>query len=217
MALGTLGHESVIPILLPYIEGKSSVFEQRVAIFSLDGPILKHYRHILLPIYSAIVHNPTEERSVRISAFTMLIKMQPSIVQFQELASSTWFEKDIEFQKFVYSTLKTLSEIKVTEEPTFKSTLYHNSLKARIVLPLIKPVPSIISSSLNYFTAEWIRDLELGYSLNTGITSSPGMKAFYGKLDYVLEKLETTPIELCMHMKAFYGKLDYVLEQLETT
>merc|ERR1711887_370101 len=41
MALGTLGHESVIPILLHYIEGKSSVFEQRVAIFSLDGPILK--------------------------------------------------------------------------------------------------------------------------------------------------------------------------------
>merc|ERR1712168_280852 len=49
MALGTLGHESVIPLLLPYIEGKSSVFEQRVAIFSLDGPILQNYRHILLP------------------------------------------------------------------------------------------------------------------------------------------------------------------------
>merc|ERR1712168_1269599 len=213
MALGTLGHESVIPILLPYIEGKSSVFEQRVAIFSLDGPILKNYRHILLPIYSAIVHNPTEERSVRIAAFTILIKTQPSIVQFQELASSTWFENDIEFQKFVYSTLKTLSEIKVTEQPTLKSTLYYNSMKARIVLPLIKPVPSIISSSLNYFTAEWIRDLELGYTLNTGITSSPGMKAFYGKLDYVLERLETTPIELCMHMEGV-GKLIEIVNKV---
>merc|ERR1712133_123684 len=213
MALGTLGHESVIPMLLPYIEGKSSVFEQRVAIFSLDGPILKNYRHILIPMYSAIVHNPTEERSVRISAFTMLMKMQPSIVQFQQLASSTWFEKDIEFQKFVYSTLKTLSEIKVTEEPTLKSTLYYNSIKARVVLPLIKPVPSIISSSLNYFTAEWIRDLELGYTLNTGITSSPGMKAFYGKLDYVLEQLETTPIELCMHMEGV-GKLIEIVNKV---
>merc|ERR1711887_425046 len=81
------------------------------------------------------------------------------------------------------------------------------------VLPLIKPVPSIISSSLNYFTAEWIRDLELGYSLNTGITSSPGMKAFYGKLDYVLEQLETTPIELCMHMEGV-GKLIEIVNKV---
>merc|ERR1712168_1755154 len=92
-------------------------------------------------------------------------------------------------------------------------TLYYNSMKARTVLPLIKPVPSMISSSLNYFTAEWIRDLELGYTLNTGITSSPGMKAFYGKLDYVLEKLETTPIELCMHMEGV-GKLIEIVNKV---
>merc|ERR1712001_289997 len=140
MSLGALGHESVIPILLPYIEGKSSPIEQRIAIYSL-APSVNTQREVFLPIYSALVHNPSEERSVRIAALSILMKMQPSIVQFQELALSTWFEKDIEFHKFVYSTLKTLSEIEVNEQPSFNTVLYVNSKKARVVLPLVKPVP----------------------------------------------------------------------------
>merc|ERR1719193_928660 len=126
MSLGALGHESDIPILLPYIEGKSSPIEQRMAIYSL-APSANTQREVFLPIYSALVHNPSEERSVRIAALSILMKMQPSIVQFQELALSTWFEKDIEFHKFVYSTLKTLSEIEVNEQPSFNTVLYVNS------------------------------------------------------------------------------------------
>merc|ERR1719391_10933 len=70
LALGEIGHESVIPILLPYIEGKSeksTPVEQRMAIYSLSSVTTKH-RHILYPIYSAMVFNPTEPREARIAA-----------------------------------------------------------------------------------------------------------------------------------------------------
>merc|ERR1712001_398473 len=143
MSLGTLGHESVIPILLPYIEGKSSPMEQRMAIYALT-PIAIEHSEILLPVCSSIVFNPSEEKTLRIAALTMLLKLQPSLVHFQKLATSTWFEKDIEFQKFVYSTLKTLSEIELSEQPSFKTTLYYNSMKAKVVMPLVKPVPTVL-------------------------------------------------------------------------
>merc|ERR1711970_403030 len=181
MSLGALGHESVIPILLP--------------------------------IYSALVHNPSEERSVRIAALSILMKMQPSIVQFQELALSTWFEKDIEFHKFVYSTLKTLSEIEVNEQPSFNTVLYVNSKKARVVLPLVKPVPTIISSTMNYFTAEWLKDLEIGYHFNGAYTLTSSMKHVYGRLEYFLEQLEVTPIELAMHVEGA-GKLIEIVNRV---
>merc|ERR1712001_803835 len=205
MSLGTLGHESVISILLPYVEGKSSPLEQRMAIYALT-PLAYEHSGLLLPISSAIVYNPTEEKTVRIAALTMLLRTQPSLVHFQKLATSTWFEKDIEFQKFVYSTLKSLSEIEVTEQPSFKTSLYHNSLKAKVVMPLVKPIPVVISSTLNTFTAEWLKDLEVGYHLNAGYTTTGVMKHVYGKLEYFLEQLEFTPIELCLHLQGT-GKL----------
>jgi len=212
MALGALGHESVIPILLPYIEGKSSPIEQRMAIYSL-APSANTQREVFLPIYSALVHNPSEERSVRIAALSILMKMQPSIVQFQELALSTWFEKDIEFHKFVYSTLKTLSEIEVNEQPSFNTVLYVNSKKARVVLPLVKPVPTIISSTMNYFTAEWLKELEIGYHFNGAYTLTSSMKHVYGRLEFFLEQLEVTPIELAMHVEGA-GKLIEIVNRV---
>merc|ERR1712168_127568 len=124
------------------------------------------------------------------SVIPMLLRTQPSLVHFQKLATSTWFEKDIEFQKFVYSTLKSMSEIEVTEQPSYKTSLYHNSMKAKVVMPLVKPIPVVISSTLNTFTAEWLKDLEVGYHLNSGYTTTGVMKHVYGKLEYFLEQLE---------------------------
>merc|ERR1711872_813252 len=212
MSLGTLGHESVIPILLPYIEGKSSPIEQRMAIYALT-PIAIEHSEILLPVCSSIVFNPSEEKTLRIAALTMLLKLQPSLVHFQKLATSTWFEKDIEFQKFVYSTLKTLSEIELSEQPSFKTPLYYNSMKAKVVMPLVKPVPTVLSSTLSYFTAEWLKDLEVGYHVNTGYTTTGKMKHLYGKLEYFLEQLEFTPIELCLHMEGT-GKLVEIINRV---
>merc|ERR1711970_1588829 len=190
----------------------SSPIEQRMAIYALTPVAIEHSEE-LLPISSAIVFNPVEEKTVRIAALTMLLRTQPSLVHFQKLATSTWFEKDIEFQKFVYSTLKTMSEIEMTEQPSYKTPLYYNSMKAKVVMPLVKPVPSVLSSTLNYFTAEWLKDLEVGYHMSTGYTTTGKMKHLYGKLEYFLEQLEFTPIELCLHMEGT-GKLVEIINQV---
>ena len=70
MILGTTGHESVLPILLPIIERKregTSAAEQRMAVYSLHTAA-KQFRDIVLPVYMTLVHNPSEDRSVRIAA-----------------------------------------------------------------------------------------------------------------------------------------------------
>merc|ERR1711962_268876 len=199
LALGELGHESVIPTLLPYIEGKSdksTPVEQRMAIYSLNSVTTKH-RHILYPIYSALVFYPTEPREVRIAALSEMLRMQPSMVEFQKLATSTWFEEDAEFLKFVVSTLKSLSNIESSELPEI-GLLYELSNKARSVYPLSKPVPGIISSSLNAFTSEWLKELEVGYNMHGAYVFTGKKMDVYGKLEYFLEKLRLSPAEFAI-------------------
>jgi hypothetical protein len=197
LSVGALGHESVIPILLPYIEGKvsgSSPTEQRMAIYSLNMMTRRH-REILLPVFSTLVHNPSEDRYVRIAALAMMMTMDPSTYYFQKLATSTWFEKDNEFHKFVFSTLKSLSEIETEDHPT-AGTLRTMSEQAKFVLPLAKPFPGFFSSSLNFFTAQWMKKLQVGYQLHSSITMS-SVQGIYARLEYFMEQLQFTPIEFC--------------------
>jgi len=200
LALGSIGHKSVVSVLLPYIEGKarSTPIVQRMAIYALDTAVHEH-RDILLPVYSAIVHNPSEERNVRIAALSMMLYMQPSIVHFQKLATSTWFEKDTEFHKFVFSTLKSMSEIQNYQQPNFNTPLYQNSVRAKLVLHLAKPVAGFLTSTLNYFTADWLKELEVGYHMHGAYTITSNIKMFYGKLEYFLDQLKFSPIEFCFH------------------
>merc|ERR1711970_1070335 len=64
---------SVITILLPYVEGKSSPLEQRMAIYALT-PLAYEHSELLLPVFSSIVYNPTEEKTARIAALTVLLR-----------------------------------------------------------------------------------------------------------------------------------------------
>ena len=196
LALGAIGHESIIPILLPYIEGRSeqtSPVEQRMAIFSLDT-VARQHRNILLPVYSALVNNPAEERSVRIAALSMILYMDPPMVELQKLAISTWYEQDNEFHKFVFSTLKSLKEMDTTTLPEY-GTLYELCTKAQTVFHLAKPVPGFFSSTLNVFTSEWLKELEVGYQMHGSFSVAGKEKFAYGKLQYFLQKLNFSPIE----------------------
>jgi len=214
-ALGSLGHKSVVSILLPYIEGKTSMSSpllQRVALYSL-GDVMYEHREILLPVFSALVHNPSEERTVRMAALSMMLYLQPSMVNFQKLATSTWFERDHEFQKFVYSTLKSLSEVEVEEQPSFKTPLYHNSVKARMVLHLAKPMTGFFSSALNHFTATWLRELQVGYHMHGRFNIGGHQKEMYGKLEYFLEQIQFSPIEFVAYTQGT-GKLMEKIQQV---
>ena len=202
VTLGALGHESIVSILLPYIEGraeKCTPVEQRVAIYSL-GSVARRYREVLKPIYSSLVHNPSEDRTVRIAALSIMLNMEPTMVDFQKLATSTWFEKDSEFHKFVFSTLKSLSKIEVTEMLEYR---YLRSMcnKARVVFHLAKPVPGVISSTLNYFVAEWLKELQVGYKANGFYSTVSNMQTVYGKFEYFLQKLKFSPIEFSVSLE----------------
>ena len=213
LSLGTLGHEAVIPILIPYVEGKTSEStpeQQRMAIYSLGA----RHSKILLPVYSVLVHNPSEDRNVRIAALSMMIIMKPSMVHFQRLAASTWFEEDTEFQKYVFSTLKSLSEIKMSQHPNPNTVLYDLSQIAKVVLPLAKPVPITISSTLNFFTAEWLRDLQVGYHVHGAYTFGNGnLNEVYGRLEYFLENLNFVPVEFAINLQGT-GKLIEKINQV---
>merc|ERR1712180_192490 len=215
LALGEIGHESVIPILLPYIEGKSeksTPVEQRMAIYSLSSVTTKH-RNTLYPIYSAMVFNPTEPREARIAALSEMLRMQPSMVEFQKLATSTWFEEDAEFLKFVVSTLKSLSNIEPSELPEI-GLLYELSNKARSVYPLSKPVPGIISSSLNAFTSEWLKELEVGYNMHGAYVFTGKKMAVYGRLELFLQKLRLSPAEFAITAQGPRSLVEKVTELL---
>ena len=214
LSVGAIGHESVIPILLPYIEGKvsgSNPTEQRMAIYSLNM-MTRRNREVLLPVFSTLVHNPSEDRYVRIAALAMTMTMNPSTYYFQKLATSTWFEKDNEFHKFVFSTIKSLSEIETEDHPTAGS-LRTMSEQAKIVLPLAKPFPGFISSSLNFFTAQWMKKLQVGYQLHSSITMS-SMQGIYARLEYFMEQLQFTPIEFCFMTEGASSLHEQVLQTL---
>ena len=85
--LETIG---VLPILLPYREGKAipHVAHRKMSFYELTG-VTHKYRGTFLPIYSAFVFNQGENRKLRIAALAAMIPMEPHMVHLQKLAVST--------------------------------------------------------------------------------------------------------------------------------
>merc|ERR1711936_402966 len=89
-SLGQIGHESVLSLIISYIQGKDQTNYQhqhgtstrKAAMYSLVD-VGRRYRHQLLPVYLSILQNPAESRSLRIAATLVIMKMQPSTVQLQ--------------------------------------------------------------------------------------------------------------------------------------
>merc|ERR1711887_143556 len=82
LALGTLGHESAVSVLIPYIEGRApsaqaqNIDIRQIAIYAL-GDVSYQHRNTLLPVYISLVLNPVEPREIRLAAFNILLKMNP--------------------------------------------------------------------------------------------------------------------------------------------
>ena len=113
VSLGTIGHEAVLPILVPFIEGshvpRDSSHVRLVTIMSLRHVVEKH-SHVLLPIFVRLVTNPAETTAVRMTALhVVLTTTGMTATHMQKLAVMTWHERDPEMVKFVYSALWSLS------------------------------------------------------------------------------------------------------------
>merc|ERR1719228_1542031 len=217
MALGALGHQSAISILIPYIEGSASGSQaenidiRKMAIYSLSQ-VSNQHRNPLPPVYAALVHNPSEDRDIRIAAFSIMLRMDPSAVHLQKIAVSTWFEKDDQVAKYVYSSLKSLSQIKRSQIPN-DSKVFALALKAATVLPLAKPFPGIISSNFNTFFADILKELQIGYQGQAAMHNSPHSHALYFKLNMFLKQVKFAPIEFAAQVR---GIKNIVIDALKS-
>jgi len=213
LALGTIGHDAVLPILLPYIEGKvtRNVSHRKMAIYALAN-VARKYRQTLLPIYSAIVFNQGENRQLRMAALSVMLPMDPSPVHLQKLAVATWLEQDEVVAKFIYTSLKSLAHIKREEVPSH-SRMLNLVEKASAVLPLAKPYPGIISSTFNYFVADMLTNLGIGYQAHTASINTEQSHVFYHKLERFFVNAADVPLEFAVQVG---GLRNVILEALRS-
>merc|ERR1719167_2108228 len=150
-AIGQVGHESVLPLLVSYLEGESQESTRqlrKVALWALSD-VAQMHRQKLLPVFIAIAQNEAESRTLRIPAIAVIMKLKPETVHLQKLAVSTWFEQDLEVARFIYGTFKELVNLDARSHPE-GSYLKDLSKKAKVVLPLAKPIPMILSVNQIY-------------------------------------------------------------------
>ena len=199
LALGTIGHRDALDHLLPYIQGRSreTSTTKSLAIYSLARVTYSH-RDVLLPVYSALVANPSEEREVRLAAFSMMLLMDPPMVHMQKLAVSTWFEEDAVVARFISSALRSLAELQTSALPP-ASPMAGLVQKASTVLPLAKTHPGVLSSSFDHFMADSLRSLGVGYEAQTATINSGTSHVFYQRITKFLKQVKTVPIEFAVH------------------
>merc|ERR1711970_1224103 len=217
LALGTLGHESAVSALIPYIEGRApsaqaqNIDIRQIAIYAL-GDVSYQHRNTLLPVYIALVLNPVEPREIRLAAFNILLKMNPSVVQMQKLAISTWFEQDEVVAKYIYSSLRSLSNLRREQIPQEDSKIFHLSLKATTVLPLAKKLPGIFSSNFNSFFADILGELQIGYQCQAAMSTTSNSFLVYHKMNVFLKQVKYTPYEFAAQVR---GLKSIVVEGLK--
>jgi len=135
-ALGKLGHEKALEPLVKVPETLKPV-----AILSLKR-IAKLHPAIVRPILMSVITNPVESPDVRIAAVSILPHANPTVAQLQRVAVISWLKHSVQVSSFISSTLRSLA---TTEIPSLKTI----GLKAKSVLPLLKPIPVGIQHSHN--------------------------------------------------------------------
>jgi hypothetical protein len=199
--LGMTGHESVIPLIISYVEGTttSPTSTRKAAMYSL----LEHYKtypghgNHLLPVYLSILHNPAESRQLRIAAVLCAMTMKPTTVQLQKMAVSTWFEKDFEVAKYIYSSLKSYAQLSADSHPT-DSKFLQLSQKCQTVLQLAKPLYHIFS--VNKVSSGYLPELQIGATMINTLMKGMTSTEVYHKTEYYLKQVQTVPMEFAGHI-----------------
>jgi len=218
-AIGQIGHESVLPLLVSYMEGSNQDNThqlRKVALWALSD-VAQHYREKLLPVFLAIAQNQAESRTLRIPAIAVIMKLRPETVHLQKLAVSTWFEQDHEVTRFIYGTFQELANLAQTSHPE-GSYLKDLSMKARVVLPLAKPMPMILS--VNQIYSGYLQNLEIGAYMLNSLMYGTNSAEYYHKTEYFLKQAQSTPVELSVHMsgmKNIVQKLFTSVTKLESS
>merc|ERR1719289_796815 len=127
------------------------------------------------------------------------MKMQPDTIYLQKLGVSTWFEKDAEMQKLIYSSLKALAHLDLESHPE-GSHWKGLTLKAQVVLPMAKPVPGIITSTFSSYISGVLSPLGVGYQMLTAMVTGSANQHLYHRTEYFLKQVHTAPLEFAVHV-----------------
>ena len=79
------------------------------------------HRNHLLPVYLSVLHNPAESRQLRIAAVLCVMNMQPTTVQLQKMAVSTWSVSNLQQEMSFYFIFPRLRSMKVVYQPHLDS------------------------------------------------------------------------------------------------
>jgi len=204
--LGQTGHESVLSLIISYVEGRDQSDQsgspsgtRKAAMYSL----LEYYRHNpqhrnhLLPVYLSILHNPAESRQLRIAAVLCVMNMQPTTVQLQKMAVSTWFEEDFEVAKYIYSSLKSYAQLSADSHPQ-DSKFQQLSQQCQTVLQLAKPLYHVFS--VNQVSSGYLPELQIGATMINSLMKGMSGTEVYHKTEYYLKQVQTVPMEFAGHV-----------------
>merc|ERR1712168_717901 len=210
--LGQLGHESVLPLTISYIEGKeqTNTSQRKAALYSLVD-VAQRYRHKLLPVYLSILQNPAESRSLRIAATLVIMKMKPTTSQLQKMAVSTWFEQDHEVAKYIYSSIKSYAQLQPQDQPE-DSYQRQLSEQCQSVLKLAKPMSHI--SSVHKVNSGYLPELQIGATMVNSLLKGMTSTEVYHKTEYFLKQAQTVPMEFAGHVSGLNTVYKSILKSL---
>lgn len=224
-ALSMMSHKNIIPIVLPYIENTSTSSEltpenrltRFLAVYSLTNCGRKN-PEMVMPILVSVFTNVAEETSIRVAAFNVIIKLNPSMTVLHAIASSTWYEKNNEILNIVNTALFTLSK---QEDASYMSknsaSLQH---KAWLVYPLIKKVGGRFPTSGAIYNSEYLRGLGVGYEYMSSWTANEKSifpSNIYTKLVYFMDRYEFSPMEMGLHVRGGESIVEELMEILSSS
>merc|ERR1712180_237990 len=166
--LGNLGLEETSKELLEVVEGRITPcpHARSVAVYRLIRSAQEN-PSVYRPVFLALIENTAENSEVRMAAVTGLMYCSPSTANLQKLAIRTWFEPSRQVSSYIYSTLKSVSELS-NSVPEYNSI----KIKAETVLPLAKPIHEGIQYSRNLNAAHYIKSMRSAVSSKLALTFS---------------------------------------------
>jgi len=165
-SLGKLGHMKALKPLLKVAEGKMTMepMTRSLAVYSLKR-IAKRNPTEIRPILMSLITNPVETPEVRIAAVSVLPWSKPTVTELQKIAIRSWLESSKQVSSFIRSTLKSLAYTEVPE-------LMPSSIKAKTVLPLIKPENFGVQYSHNVNFSKFVEYLKTTVSQQFQVVNS---------------------------------------------
>lgn len=192
MAMGTTGHRSIIPHLLPIVEGYGAeeypITSRLLAIYSLTS-VGRREPSVVIPILLATLKNPAESHNVRIAAFNGIMVLNPSSTVLHQIAGMTHQEPTIhlELLKVINTAFFTIGHEKI--HPNMDERARFMIKNARSAYHLIRKTKDAYLTSASLFFNTYLQKLDVGYeSFLTYVQSQEHIvpRRFYWEMKYLL-------------------------------